>query len=104
MVHDLHALLRLAQGRKAQPSPVILDRRTLQSTPESRVRYGGSKRKKGSKTHMAVDTLGDPSALPVIPANEQDRDQVQQLTQKVQEVTVETVEAAFVDENYTLLL
>ena len=94
MVHDLHTFLRLAQGRKAQPSAVILDSRTLQSTPESggRAGYDGAKRKKGSKTHMAVDTLGDLLALLVTPANEQDRDQVQQLTQKVKEVTGETVE------------
>jgi hypothetical protein len=53
---------------------------------------------------MAVDTLADLLALLVTQANEQDRDQVQQLTQKVQEVTGETVEVAFVDEGYTLLL
>ncbi len=50
---------------------------------------------------MVVDTLGDLLALLVTPANEQDRDQVQQLTQKVQEVTGETVELAFVDGGYT---
>ena len=38
------------------------------------------------------------------PANEQGRDQVQQLTQKLQDVTGETVEVAFVDEGHTLLL
>jgi transposase len=103
MVHDLRTLLRLAQGRKAQPSAFILDSRTWQSTPESggRAGYDGAKRKKGSKTHMAVDTLGDLLALLVTPANEQDRDQVQQLTQKVKEVTGETVEVAFVDEGFT---
>lgn len=103
MVHDLRTLLRLAQGRQAQPSAVILDSRTLQSTPESggRAGYDGAKRKKGSKTHMAVDTLGDLLALLVTPANEQDRDQVQQLAQKVQEVTGDSVEVAFVDEGYT---
>jgi transposase len=103
MVHDLRTLLRLAQGRKAQPSAVILDSRTLQSTPESggRAGYDGAKRKQGSKTHMAVDTPGDLLALLVTPANEQERDQVQQLTPKVQEVTGETVEVAFVDEGYT---
>ena len=53
---------------------------------------------------MAADTLGDLLALLVTPANEQDRDQVQQLTQKVPEVTGETVEVAFVDGGYTLLL
>jgi transposase len=35
MVHDLRALLRLAQGRHEQPSAVIFDSRTMQSTPES---------------------------------------------------------------------
>ncbi len=75
----------------------------MQSTPESggRAGYDGAKRKKGSKTHMAVDTLGDLLALLVTPANEQDRDQVQQLAQQVQEVTGNTVEVAFVDEGYT---
>ena len=60
IVHDLRALLRLAQGRNAQPSAAILDSRTLQSSPESGARagYDGAKRKKGSKVHIAVDTLG----------------------------------------------
>lgn len=103
MVHDLRTLLRLAQGRQAQPSAVILDSRTLQSTPESggRAGYDGAKRKKGSKTHMVVDTLGDLLALLVTPANDQDRDQVRQLAQQVQKVTGDTVEVAFVDEGYT---
>lgn len=33
IVHDLRALLRVAQGRKADPSAAILDSRSLQSTP-----------------------------------------------------------------------
>jgi hypothetical protein len=40
MVHDLRAVLRLAQGRKAAPSAAIFDSRTLQSTPESGTRAG----------------------------------------------------------------
>jgi len=35
MVQDLRALLRMMQGKRAEPSAVILDGRTLQSTPES---------------------------------------------------------------------
>src|SRR5215204_4187337 len=102
IVHDLRTLLRLAAGRDPEPTAAILDSRTLQSTPESggRAGYDGAKRKEGSKTHMAVDTLGDLLALLVTPANEKDRDQVQQLTLKVQEVPGETVEVAFVDEGY----
>lgn len=102
-VQDLRALLRLAAGRKPQPSAAILDSRTLQSSPESGARagYDGAKRKKGSKVHIAVDTLGQLLALHVTPANEQDRAQVGQLVQQVQTATGETVEVAFVDQGYT---
>jgi transposase len=103
MVHDLRALLRLAKGRKEQPSAAIFDSRTLQSTPESgeRAGYDGHKRKKGSKTHIAVDTLGHLLALYVTPANEQDRAQVEELARQVQEVTEQSVELAYVDQGYT---
>jgi len=95
--------LRLAKGRKEQPSAAIFDSRTLQSTPESgeRAGYDGAKRKKGSKTHIAVDTLGHLLALYVTPANEQDRAQVEELARQVQEVTEQSVEVAFVDQGYT---
>lgn len=103
IVDDLRALLRLAEGRQAQPSGIVIDSRTLQSTAESggRAGYDGGKRKKGSKVHIAVDTLGHLLGLLVTPANEQDRAQVQELAQQVQEVTGETVEVAFVDQGYT---
>src|SRR3989475_12466424 len=60
LVHDLRAILRLVQGRAPQPTAVVLDGRTLQSTPESghRAGYDGHKKKRGSKTQVAVDTLG----------------------------------------------
>lgn len=103
IVHDLRAVLRLAKGREEQPSAAIFDSRTLQSTPESgeRAGYDGAKRKKGSKTHIAVDTLGHLLALYVTPANEQDRAQVEELARQVQEVTEQSVEVAFVDQGYT---
>ena len=103
MVHDLRVILRLAQGRNEQPSAAIFDSRTLQSSPESgeRAGYDGAKRRKGSKTHMAVDTLGHLLALHVTPADEQDRAQVGELAQQVQDVTGDNVEIAFVDQGYT---
>jgi len=103
IVHDLRALLRLAQGRNAQPSAAIFDARTMQSTPESGARagYDGHKHKKGSKVHAAVDTLGHLLALHVTPANEQERAQVKELAEAVQEVTSQNVEIAFVDQGYT---
>ncbi len=103
MAHDLRELLRLKEQRSAQPSAVILDSRTLQSTPESggRAGYDGAKRRKGSKVHAAVDTLGHLLALHVTAANEQDRDQVGILAGKVQKATGETVKLAYVDQGYT---
>src|SRR3972149_2380704 len=103
IVNDLRAILRLAKGREEQPTAAIFDSRTLQSSPESGERggYDGHKRKKGSKTHIAVDTLGHLLALHVTPANEQDRAQVEELAQQVQEVTGQSVEVAFVDQGYT---
>lgn len=103
LVHDLRELIRIADKRKAQPSAMILDSRTLQSTPESGARagYDGAKRRKGSKVHMAVDTLGQLLALRVTPADEQDRAQVAALAEQVQKVTGESVEIAFVDQGYT---
>ena len=103
MVHDLRAVLRLGQGRQEQPTAAIFDSRTLQSSPESgkRAGYDGAKRRKGSKMHMAVDTLGHLLALHVTPANEQDRAQVATMAQQVQAVTQQSVEVAFVDQSYT---
>ena len=103
LVHDLREILRLAAGREPTPSAVILDSRTLQSTPESggRAGYDGAKQRTGSKVHLAVDTLGHLLALVVTPANEQDRAQVAELAEAVQEVTGETVALAFVDQGYT---
>lgn len=103
IVDDLREILRIAAGRKGKPTAAIFDSRTLQSTPESGARagYEGAKKRKGSKTHIAVDTLGNLLALLVRPANEQDRAQVGELAESVQEVTGETVEVAFVDQGYT---
>lgn len=103
MAHDLRAILRLVQDRHSDPRAVILDSRTLQSTPESGARAGfdGHKKRKGSKVHMAVDTLGHLLALHITPANEQDRAQVRELAKSIQAVVEEKVELAFVDQGYT---
>jgi transposase len=103
MVHDLRAVLRLAAGRTEEPAAAIFDSRTMQSTPESGARagYDGVKRRRGSKVHMAVDILGHLLAAHVTVANEQDRSQVSALAAKVQEVTGDAVEIAFVDQGYT---
>src|SRR5512136_308855 len=100
---DLRALLRISSGRAAEPTAAIIDSRTLRSTPESgpRTGYDGGKRKRGSKLHMAVDTLGHLLALHVTPANVDDRAEVGKLADAVQQATGETVELIYVDQGYT---
>jgi transposase len=103
IVRDLRAPMRVMEDRAPTPSAVVLDGRTLQSTPESGARagYDGAKRRKGSKVHITVDTLGHLLALRVSAANEQERSHVGELAAEVQIVTGETVTVAYVDQGYT---
>lgn len=102
-MRDLRMLLREIAGRHPQPSAAIFEGRTLQSSPESGARagYDGHKRRKGSKVHWAVDTLGQLLAAIVTPANTQERAQVDALAEKAQAATGNSVEVAFVDQGYT---
>ena len=103
MVDNLRHLLRPAQGQPAEPLAILLDSRTLQSTPDSGHRggYDGAKRRKGSKVHVAVDTLGHLPAALITPANEQDRAQVAALAEEVQAITGQSVTLTYVDQGYT---
>lgn len=80
-----------------------MDGRILQSSCDSGLRagYGGYKRKRGSKVHMAVDTLGHLLAVHVMPAEEQERAQVRAPCEQVQQATDHSVELAWVDRGYT---
>jgi transposase len=104
MAADLRRLLRwAADPSHLTPTTAIVDSRTIQSTPESGARagYDGYKRRKGSKIHAAVDSLGHLLALHVTPANEQDRAQVGRLVEAVQAQTQQQVEVVYVDQGYT---
>jgi transposase len=103
LAHDLRAVLRLAAGRSEEPTAAVLDSRTLRSTPESgaRAAWDGHKRVRGSKLHLAVDTLGHLLALHLTPANTDDRSAVATLAEAVQDATGESVDLAYVDQGYT---
>jgi len=97
MAADLRAVLRIAAGRElVVPTAMVLDSRTLRSTPESggRAGYDGCKRRNGTKTHIAVDTPGRLKGLRVTPADVQDRVQAGALAEAVQPVTAKNVELA----------
>ena len=75
---------------------MIIDSRTLRSTPESgqRAGYDGAKRNRGSKLHIAVDTLGHMLALHATPASVDDRAEVGRLAEDIQDATGESVTLA----------
>lgn len=103
LAQDLRAVLRIAAGRPADPTAAIIAIRTLRSTPESGARagYDGAKRTRGSRVHMAVDTLGHLLAVHVTPADVGDREEVGRLAEAVQDVTGENMTLAYVDQDYS---
>jgi transposase len=56
---------------------------------------------KAARFIWQVDTLGNLLGLYVTPANEQDRAQVSELAEQVQEATGDHIQVAFVDAGYT---
>ena len=90
----------MALGRKEQPMAAS---RTLQLLPESvsRVGFDGYRKKKDSKVHMAVDTLGHLLVAVATPGNEQERKQVEKLAEADQEAMDDSVELAYVDKGCT---
>ncbi|RIK41591.1 MAG: IS5 family transposase [Chloroflexi bacterium] len=103
IVHDLRVLIRLGEGKTEQPTAAIFDARTLPGSIENGERggYDGHKKRKGTKLHLAVDTLGEVLALAVTPANVDEREQVRALAEAVQEATGDSVEVVFADQGYT---
>ena len=104
MAHDLRVMLRVVLERQhLTPTVGLIDSRTLQSSPESGTRagYDGAKRRKGSKVHLAVDTLGHLLALKVTSAAEQDRAQVGELVDQAQASSEQTLQRVYVDQGYT---
>ena len=103
MAHDLRALLRLAEGKKAQSSAMIVDGRTIQPTPESggRAGYDGYKRRNGGRIHTAADTPGLLPASHPAPADEQERAQAGKLAEEVQAATNQSAEVCSAGQGYT---
>ena len=71
-MHDLSELQCVVLSRLATPTAIVLDGRTLQSTPESGHRASDdvAKKRKGNKTRIVVDTLGHLLSVVITPTNE----------------------------------
>jgi len=103
MVSEMRSINRVGVGHKGQPSAVILEGRTLQSSCESgpRAGYNSYKLRRGSKVHVVVDTLGQLVGLTVMQASEYERVGQKDLCKAVQQVTSETMKIAWTDQGYT---
>jgi transposase len=97
----LRELARVLAGCEAAPTAVVLNSYMVQRTPESGAcaSYDGAKRRKG-RQQVVVDTLGHLLAAVVTLANEPDRGQVAALCERVQQVTGQHMQAAYVDQGY----
>ena len=93
----MRKLARATADRQGELTAAIYGSLTLRSSPESGERAGYDRHKKtnGSKVHLATDTLGNPLTLEVCPADEQDRDHVEPLSEQVQIATKNSVEKEF---------
>ena len=101
LAQDLRAVLRMAGERAPEPTAAVLgpaqgrpdrdSRSAVRAAPAQHARagYDGAKRKRGSKVHLAVDTLGHLLALHVTAADASDRGAVERLVQDVQDATGE---------------
>src|SRR6516162_6426380 len=70
----IYEQVRVAAGRAACPSVVIMDAQSVKTTERGGTRgFDAHKRVRGRKRHMLVDTLGLPIASRVEPADTSDR-------------------------------
>ena len=66
---------REAEGRQAAPTAVVVDSQSVKTTEAGGPRgFDASKKVKGRKRHLAVDTLGLPIECQITAASTQDRD------------------------------
>jgi transposase len=73
----------------------------MDARERGRAGYDGAMRRKGSKVHASVDTLGNLLAVTVPAVSKQERRCMAELAREVQEATGDAAEVAYVDQGYT---
>lgn len=101
LLYNLSQQIRLQQGRKAEPSMVIVDSQSVKTVAGTKEQtgYDGGKKVKGRKRHIAVDTQGNVMAVGVTAANVHDRPGSLSIKEQVEDH--EKVKKIVADGSYT---
>ena len=100
LLYELLREVRLAAGRKPEPTAIVVDTQSIKSAAgvSEDTGYDGGKKVKGRKTSLATDTMGNPVAAGVSAASCHDKKCITTLEEQLEDMCC--VKKAYVDGSF----